>query len=299
MLHRILIAEESPIMQKVVEGILEQEGFEFKTVGDCDNALQELTFFNPHIVLASSDLHGLNGYELCKAIRNTNAANPDIPVILLAGAYEPYNEEYAFITGVDDYILKPFEASDLIGKIKKLLSIEGYETYKPPFYLDDLPASRSSETASTSNSKIEELIIIENTSSEIIEREASSETQKSKIEEPHVFIAPPPPLPDIIKKTAHSLPIIDKDIHLLLKQPLEDVLECYLKSKLSEELLLSVKDRVSSVLYEIAPKMIEEMLRQRMAIIISSLTSEIESEIKKTLPEIVEKIIMKKLGKVD
>ncbi len=298
MLHRILIAEESPIMQKVVEGILEQEGFEFKTVSDCNQALQEIDSFNPHIVLASSDLHGLNGYELCKAIRNTNA-NPDIPVILLAGAYEPYNEEYAWVVGVDDYILKPFEASDLIGKIKKLLGIICYETYTPPLYPDDPPASKSPEAVSTSNSKIKKIIIIENTSSEIIEKEASSGTQKREIREPRVFIAPSSPLPDIVKKTTHSLPIIDKDIRNLLKQPLEDVLEYYLKSKLSEELLLSVKDRVSNILYEIAPKIIDELLRQRMAIITSSLTSEIESEVKKTLPQIVEKIIIKKLEKVD
>lgn len=295
MQHRVLIAEESPIMQKVVEGILEHEGFEFKTVSDCDNALQELGSFNPHIVLASSDLHGLNGYELCKELKNII----DIPIILLAGAYEPYNEEYAWVVGVDDYILKPFEASDLIGKIKKLIGIEGYETYKPPSYEDDLPILKSPEATSTADSQIEELIIIENTSSEIIETKDSLGSQTSAREEPIVFSEQSLPLPDVINKTTYSVPIIDKDIHNLLKQPLEDVLEYYLKSKLSEDISLSVKDRVSNVLYEIAPKMIEEMLRQRMAIIISSLASEIESEIKKTLPEIVEKIIMKKLEKVD
>lgn len=296
---RILLAEESPIIQKVVEDILEKEGFEIKTVREGDGAIQELDSFKPHIILASSDLDGIDGYELCKKIK-TMSANSNIPVILLAGAYEPYNEEYAWVVGVNDCILKPFESSELIGKVKKLLNIEGYAAYEPPSYQEDLPVLKPLETAPAAESQVEEIIIIENTASDITGAEPSIVTQENKAKEPQISNAPSSLSPDVINKTSYLEPIIDEKLHSLLKKPLEEVFEYYyLKSGLSEEISSSVRDKANNTLYEIAPKMIETMLRQKMDLLISSLAFEIESEIKKALPGIIEVTIKKTLEKVD
>lgn len=296
--YRILLAEESPIIQKVVEGILEQEGFEIKTVSDGDEAFQELDSFTPHIVLASSNLRGMDGYELCKKIK-IMGANSNIPVILLAGAYEPYNEEYAWIVGVNDFILKPFESSELIGKVKNLLNIEGYVAYEPPSYQEYLPIPKPQETAPAAESQAKELIIIENTASNIAGAEPFIEMQENKIKEPQIFNALPIKISETINKNEIPEPAPYEELEHLLKKPLEEVFEHYIKSRLSEELLSSARNKVRIALDEIAPKMIETMLRQKIDIVLSSTISEIEAEIKKALPGIVEVIIKKKLEKVD
>lgn len=296
--YRILLAEESPIIQKVVESILEQEGFEIKIVNNGEEAIQEFDSFNPHIVLASSDLHGTDGYELCKKIKIMNASS-NIPVILLAGAYEPYNEEYAWVVGVNDCILKPFESSELIGKVKKLLNMEGYDAYETPSYQEELPVPKPPETVLAAESKTEELIIIENTALDIAGAEPPIEMQENETKKPQSFNALPIKISETINKNEIPEPAPYEELEHLLKKPLEEVFEHYIKSRLSEELLSSVRNKVRIALDEIAPKMIEAMLRQKIDIVLSSTISEIESEIKKALPGIVEVIIKKKLEKVD
>jgi DNA-binding response OmpR family regulator len=118
---RLLLADDSRTIQKVVELILADENFEIKAFGDGEQAFEAIKSFSPNIVLADIEIPGLNGYKLCEKIKN-NASTSHLPVILLAGAFEPFDEEYAKAVGADDYIIKPFESRELIAKVKSLLA---------------------------------------------------------------------------------------------------------------------------------------------------------------------------------
>jgi CheY-like chemotaxis protein len=120
MARKLLLADDSLTIQKVIELVMTPEDFEIKVFNDGEQALQALKAFAPDIILADIDMPKLNGYQLCEKIKN-DMAIAHIPVILLAGAFEPFNEEYAKAVYADDYIIKPFESQELISKVNALL----------------------------------------------------------------------------------------------------------------------------------------------------------------------------------
>ncbi len=122
--YKLLLADDSLTIQKVVELVLADEHFEIKTFIDGEQALAAIESFCPNIVLADIEMPKLNGYQLCEKIKK-NASTVHIPVILLAGAFEPFDENYAKSIGADDYLIKPFESQELISKVKSLLISAG------------------------------------------------------------------------------------------------------------------------------------------------------------------------------
>jgi CheY-like chemotaxis protein len=72
-------------------------------------------------MLVDALMPGKTGYEVCEEIRK-NPALCTIPILLLTGAFEPFDEDKARKSGADDFISKPFESQHLIGKVKNLLA---------------------------------------------------------------------------------------------------------------------------------------------------------------------------------
>src|SRR5208337_3751322 len=147
--YKLLLADDSLTIQKVVELVLADEHFEIKACSDGEQALSAMESFGPNIVLADIEMPLLNGYQLCEKIKN-NASTVHVPVILLAGAFEPFDENYAKSVGADDYIIKPFESQELISKVKSLLVSAG------PAGEDESEAVTVQETAQLSS--VEETI---------------------------------------------------------------------------------------------------------------------------------------------
>lgn len=129
MAHKLLLADDSITIQKVVELVLAEEDFQIKSVNNGEDAFALISEFNPDIVLADIDMPKMNGYQLCEKIKQ-NPASSRIPVILLAGAFEPIDEELARHVRADDSVIKPFESQELISKINAVLAMgpaEGIE----------------------------------------------------------------------------------------------------------------------------------------------------------------------------
>jgi len=121
MAYKLLLADDSQTIQKVVELVLNPEGFDIMSYDNGQEAVKALESMMPDIVLADIEMPKLNGYQLCEKIK-ADAATLHVPVILLAGAFEPFDEDYAKSVGADDFILKPFESHELISKVKSLIS---------------------------------------------------------------------------------------------------------------------------------------------------------------------------------
>jgi len=115
-LHRLLLADDSITIHKVVELVLSGEGFEIKLTSDGEDALAAIPSFGPDIVLADVEMPKMNGYLLCEKIKQ-DPSTARIPVLLLAGAFEPFDEESAKKVGADGFVIKPFDAQELISKI--------------------------------------------------------------------------------------------------------------------------------------------------------------------------------------
>ena len=119
--RKLLLADDSITIQKVVNLTFADEGIEVISVGDGDSAMIKINESAPDLILADVNMPGLNGYQICEKIKQ-NAATQRIPVILLVGSFEPFDEAEAYRVGADDYLTKPFQSiRQLVSKVSDLL----------------------------------------------------------------------------------------------------------------------------------------------------------------------------------
>ena len=128
---KILLADDSITIQKVIELTFSDEDFEVVTVGNGRLAIEKLEEVRPDIVLCDIIMPEKDGYEVCEQIK-TNPATSHIPVLLLTGAFEPFDQERAARAGFDGSLAKPFEPETLIAKVKDLLAKAPVRTSAPP-----------------------------------------------------------------------------------------------------------------------------------------------------------------------
>jgi CheY-like chemotaxis protein len=120
--RKLLLADDSLTYQKVVSLILGDEGMEVVAVGSGAAALKALEQDAPDIVLADVFMPEPNGYEVCAHIKR-DARLRHIPVLLLVGTFEPFDEAEARRVGADDVLTKPFQSiRELVSKVGNLLS---------------------------------------------------------------------------------------------------------------------------------------------------------------------------------
>ena len=119
--HKLLLADDSVTIQRVIELTFADEDVQVVAVGDGAQAIARVGAERPDIVLADIGMPGRNGYEVASFIKGT----PDlahIPVLLLTGAFEPIDEGRARAVGCDGILVKPFEPQMVISRVKEFLT---------------------------------------------------------------------------------------------------------------------------------------------------------------------------------
>src|SRR5215813_6289262 len=124
MASRILLADDSITIQKVVNLTFADEGIEVVAVSSGDIAERRLAEVSPDLVLADIFMPGKNGYELCEAIKE-NSQFRHVPVVLLVGAFEPFDQAEANRVKADAHLTKPFESRTLVETVRRLISDRG------------------------------------------------------------------------------------------------------------------------------------------------------------------------------
>jgi CheY-like chemotaxis protein len=118
---KILLADDSVTIQKVVELTLAGQDFEVVTVGDGDTALQRIRELRPDVVLCDIMMPGKDGYQVCDAVKSDPSLS-HIPVLLLTGAFEPFDEERARRVRSDGFLAKPFEPQVLQSRVAEMVA---------------------------------------------------------------------------------------------------------------------------------------------------------------------------------
>lgn len=119
--RRLLLADDSTTIQKVVNLTFADEGIEVVAVGDGDAAMQKFVEAVPDLVMVDVNMPGVDGYRLCEMIKQDDETRA-IPVILLVGSFEPFDENEARRVGADDFLTKPFQSiRQLVNKVSDLL----------------------------------------------------------------------------------------------------------------------------------------------------------------------------------
>jgi CheY-like chemotaxis protein len=126
--RKLLVADDSPYYQTVLGLTFSDEGMAVDTTGDGQDALAKLGQSTPDVVLASVSLSGISGYELCERIKQSERFG-HIPVMLLVGLHEQFDEAAARRAGADDVVTKPFKSiRQLVGRVGSLLSGKSADT---------------------------------------------------------------------------------------------------------------------------------------------------------------------------
>ena len=118
--HKLLIADDSITIRRVIELTFADENIAVIPVGNGQAAIERVEQDRPDIVLADAAMPERDGYEVAAFVKSHPELS-HVPVILLAGAFEPIDEPRARAAGCDGILVKPFEPQMVISRVKDLL----------------------------------------------------------------------------------------------------------------------------------------------------------------------------------
>jgi len=312
MARKLLLADDSITIQKVVELVLAEEGYDIKATGNGEDALSALSSFKPDVVLADIDMPKMNGYQLCERIK-TNPATKNIPVILLAGAFEPLDDELARNVGAEDFIVKPFESQELIDKIQAVISgeaavkgiaeeevavsevMEGIEPEEDLWTMEELVSEPLATEALKEEAPAEEVNV-----EEAFDFAEEAEVGAKK----EVFEKPAPAWPaERVEVTPARVEYLSKEevatiVRREVAEKVSSMLSVDMKNIVLSSLIPSLKDSAEKVLWEVAPDLTEKLLKEMLQGALASLTKEVEKVIWETVPDLAESMIAKEIEKI-
>jgi twitching motility two-component system response regulator PilH len=118
---KVLVVDDSAMVLEMVSAHLKQNGIEVLEAHDGSDAVEQLKMVTPDLVVTDVVMPKMNGYELCRWIKN-NASTKDVPVIMCTTKSEEFDKYWGMKQGADAYLTKPYHPPELIKTIKQLLS---------------------------------------------------------------------------------------------------------------------------------------------------------------------------------
>ena len=130
--RKILLADDSVTAQNMGRKILTDAGYEVVTVNNGSAALKKILELRPDLIVLDVYMPGYSGLEVCQRIKE-NKETSRIPILLTVGKLEPFKPEEARRAKADAFVVKPFEASELLAALTKLEDkiVPQAEPYKP------------------------------------------------------------------------------------------------------------------------------------------------------------------------
>lgn len=114
---KVLIVEDERRIRELIADYLEEEGLGWCECDRGDIALDRFLQYEPQLVILDILMPGLDGYDVCEAIRSKS----EVPIIFLTAKSEEDDELLGYDLGADDYVTKPFSPKVLVAKVKALL----------------------------------------------------------------------------------------------------------------------------------------------------------------------------------
>ena len=116
-MDRVLIVDDNPDIREVLGTYAAKEGFEPITAKDGFEALDLFRKTSPAVILLDVMMPGMDGYRVCERIRSES----DVPIILITAKGEDYERVMGLDIGADDYIVKPFNANEVMARVRAVL----------------------------------------------------------------------------------------------------------------------------------------------------------------------------------
>lgn len=130
---RVLVVDDDPAIGEMLGIVLRSEGFTPFFVADGERALAAFKEVRPDVVLLDLMLPGMNGIDICRAIRKESG----VPIVMLTAKTDTVDVVLGLESGADDYVMKPFKPKELVARVRaRLRSTEPEEpemlTIGPP-----------------------------------------------------------------------------------------------------------------------------------------------------------------------
>jgi two-component system, OmpR family, copper resistance phosphate regulon response regulator CusR len=122
--RRILLIEDEPKIADSLKMGLTEDGYYVETAYDGNIGWKLFQQNNYDIIILDINLPGINGYDLCRQMRNKNT---QVPIIMLTALNSLNDKIEGYDSGADDYIIKPFEFRELLMKIRVLLKRSSHQ----------------------------------------------------------------------------------------------------------------------------------------------------------------------------
>jgi diguanylate cyclase (GGDEF)-like protein len=119
----ILVIDDSKLIAHVAKNILTKRGHEVLLAGDGETGFDIAKNNEPDLILLDLILPGIDGYEVCKQVKNYSAT-ADIPIIMLTSKAEHADKVRGLELGASDYVTKPFDEGELVARVNTHLRIK-------------------------------------------------------------------------------------------------------------------------------------------------------------------------------
>ena len=114
MKSRVLVVDDDPALAEMLTIVLRGEGFDTAVVADGTRALPAVRDLRPDVVLLDLMLPGMNGIDVCRAIRTESG----VPIVMLTAKSDTVDIVLGLESGADDYVVKPFKPKELVARIR-------------------------------------------------------------------------------------------------------------------------------------------------------------------------------------
>ncbi|MEO9325962.1 MtrAB system response regulator MtrA [Nocardioides sp. C4-1] len=132
---RVLVVDDDAALAEMLSIVLRQEGFDSRTVGRGDLALDAVRDYRPDVVLLDLMLPGRDGIDVCKEIRGESG----VPIVMLTAKGDTVDIVVGLESGADDYVVKPFKPKELVARIRaRVRRIEPPEAAQETLSIGDL-----------------------------------------------------------------------------------------------------------------------------------------------------------------
>jgi DNA-binding response OmpR family regulator len=133
MTTKVTIIEDDPDIAGLVEHYLTAEGFKVSHLKDGAEGLKRVKTMPPDLVILDLMLPGLDGLDVCKALRAAPATST-LPILMLTAKGEESDKVIGLELGADDYLTKPFSPKELVARVKSLLRRKARQEPAVPVY---------------------------------------------------------------------------------------------------------------------------------------------------------------------
>jgi DNA-binding response OmpR family regulator len=117
----VLTIDDDTAITELLAMLLRTHGYEVRTVNSGEEGVEAIKKYNPHVVILDLMMPGLDGWQVCKTVREFS----NVPIVILSALDDPAMIASALDAGADDYLVKPVSSSILVAHLNRLIRRTG------------------------------------------------------------------------------------------------------------------------------------------------------------------------------